>query len=112
MDIVASILLFLSSVIGVILITQNSMDMQPPKKIILLHVALFALGFIALGIYGLVTEEGNKHIETLIMLAIAIVLGVWMWLGKFSAHKLKILSICYTLIAGFGMLWLLTFIIT
>ncbi|MGK7392866.1 MAG: hypothetical protein ACNS60_21100 [Candidatus Cyclobacteriaceae bacterium M2_1C_046] len=112
MDIAAAILLFLSSVIGIILITKSSMGMEPGKKIIFLHAGLFVLGFIALGIYALVTEEGNKHVEILIMLSIAIVLGLWLWLGKFSAPTLKVLSICYTLVAGFGMLWLLTFIIT
>lgn len=83
----------------------------PPKLVTVVHAGLALAGFLSLVIYAFVTEQPNKHYETLIMLGIAGMPGLWLLLSKNSAFN-KGIAIAYSLLGMFGFLWLLTFIIT
>jgi TctA family transporter len=85
--------------------------MNPPQKPALLHILLAFTGFIALVIFAFVTEKHHKHIETIVMLAIAGAIGIFMLAGKISDKAKKGLLILYSLTGMFGLWWLLTFII-
>lgn len=44
----------------------------------LAHVALAVAGYLSLVLYAFVTEQPEKHYHTLIMLAIAGAVGLWL----------------------------------
>ncbi|MEX2336804.1 MAG: hypothetical protein WD555_06000 [Fulvivirga sp.] len=112
MDIVAAVLLFCAALVGVFALMGLNMKASPPKKVKVLHIALAVAGYIALVIYAFVTEQPEKHYDTLVMLSIAGLLGLWLLLSKKPVHVLKGMAIVYSLAGMFGLLWLLTFVIT
>jgi TctA family transporter len=111
MDYVAAILLFGSALAGLFPFVHASSGMNPPQKPALLHTVLAFAGFIALVIFAFVTEKHHKHIETLIMLAIAGAIGIFVLVGNITERGKKGWLIAYSLTGMFGLWWLLTFII-
>lgn len=111
MDYAAAILLFGSALAGLFPFVHLSRGMDPPQKPALLHVILAFAGFIALVIFAFTTEKHHKHIETIIMLAIAGLIGILILAGNLNERAKKGWLIAYSLTGMFGLWWLLTFII-
>lgn len=110
MDYVAAILLFAAAVAGLFPFVHISKGMMAPRMLVMLHAGLAVAGFLALLIYTFVTEKHEKHYNVLVMLALAGLIGLWVWMGKPGLSKAGWL-IAYMLIGMFGLLWLLTFLI-
>ncbi|WP_299761250.1 hypothetical protein [uncultured Pontibacter sp.] len=112
MDIIAAIFLFGAALAGVFALMELNMKGFPPKMVVFAHIGLAVAGYLSLIIYAFVTEQPEKHYHTLVMLAIAGLIGLWLLLSKKPVHTLKGAAIAYSLVGMFGFLWLLTFIIT
>ena len=111
MDIVSAILLFGAALAGLFLLVHVSGNMKRPTSLVLTHVTLAGLGFLALVIYAFTTEQPEKHYYTLAMLAIAGIVGLWLLFSGGSVYRLKALAITYSLLGMFALFWLLTFVV-
>lgn len=111
MDIVSAILLFGAALAGLFLMGYLNGNKPLPGTLVTIHTGLTALGIFALVIYTFTTEQLEKHYHTLVMLAVAGGVGLWLWLSNGSVLQKKALAIVYSLLGMFALLWLLTFII-
>lgn len=111
MDYVSAILLFFAAITGLFPFIQLNSGMKSSQQLIFIHRLLVAAGIISLVIFALVTEKHHKHVETIIFLVIAVIIGSAASSRKISNEGKRGILIIYFLTGMFGLLWLLTFII-
>ncbi|SDM55336.1 hypothetical protein SAMN05421823_115100 [Catalinimonas alkaloidigena] len=106
MDIVAGILLLAAATVGLFPLTSAHQHHEPPRRLVGVHLGLAVLGFLALVVYAISTDQPHKHGDTLTLLSIAALLGGVVW----RTPRLPWI-IAYALAGGFAVLWLLTYLI-
>lgn len=111
MELIATILLFIGVVFGFIAFTFLSMNMKVPRLTWIIHLIAIILGLTALIIYGLSTENIEKHYNILIMMALALVPGLMLLFGKSGSRTRKTLAMVYGFLGLFGFFWLLTYVL-
>ncbi len=112
MDIVAAILLFGAAFAGLFPLVHVSHRHEAPRNLLLAHVALAVLGWLALLIYAIATNNADKHLDALVLLTIALLIGAWLWSHSRRRRPSPLLVITYVMMGMIGFWWLLTYVIT
>lgn len=110
MEIVAATLLFSAFLLGVFPFTQLVSGHPTRQNLVKGHLILFLLGIIALVIYAFTTPADHKHLDSLALLATALLIGSIAYARR-DHRTWPSWLLAYTVTGGFAVLWVLTYVI-
>lgn len=104
----AIVLLSIAVALGAYLLSFVLRKKNPPKAIAIAHGAFAVLGILILLSYALTTEEHHKHWESLVLFALAAIVGLYLF-SRDIRHKQVPgwLAALHGVVGAGGLVWLL-----
>lgn len=108
MVITAIVLIAIAVIFGAYLLSYVLKQKIPPKGIAIAHGTAAVLGILVLLTYALTTEKHHKHWDSLVIFAVAAILGLYMF-SRDIRHKNvpKWLAVIHGVVGLGGLAWIL-----